>query len=197
MRALLLALGLVFLGAAPASAQATPSKCNAAKLKATGAYAQAILGCQAKAVQKGASLDRACIEKARAKLEKAFEKGERKGDCGGSAAAPTARDQADGFRIDVGGVLLPSQICCGELGTGDDLCGWAEDASTCFKLGGIAGAEGSSCDSTGACVAGAPSSGPCCDNAGACFGGPITPAECTTGFVESGICLAFGECLPH
>ena len=64
MQRFVLALFVALLGAAPAWAQAVPSKCNAAKLKATGAYLQAIFACQAKGVQRAASLDRACIEKA-------------------------------------------------------------------------------------------------------------------------------------
>ena len=186
MRTLALAIGFTLLGAAPAWAQAVPSTCNAAKLKATGAYVQAILGCHAKGVQKGASLDRDCIEKALAKLEKAFERGELKGDCGGSSASSTAINQANAFRVELGEQLLPSERCCDYGG----VCGWAQDATVCFKSGGTAGAEGSACDSTGECVAGAPSSGPCCENAGACSAGPIAAGECTTGaFVESGICL--------
>ena len=196
MRTLALAIGFTLLGAAPAWAQAVPSKCNAAKLKATGAYVQAILGCQAKGVQKGASLDRTCIEKALAKLEKAFEKAEKKGDCGGSGSVTTAQSQADAFRISLGEALLPPRICCAFT----DLCGWEADAASCNTDGGTPGAEGSSCDGSGDCVAGPPASGPCCSHGGRCNGGPIGIAECTNAdgtFVEGGVCLSTGECLPH
>jgi hypothetical protein len=199
MRALVLALAFSLLGAAPAFAQAAPSKCNAAKFKATGAYAQAILGCQAKSIQKGEGIDLNCLAKAITKLEKAFAKAENKGDCGGSDGAATAQSYADAFRIDLGG-LLPPQRCCAL----SNRCGWFPDETSCVGAGGAAGAEGTSCDgTTGTCVAGAPSSGPCCQTPEAtCTTGPdVTIGECTAtngnGFVDGGVCLATGECLPH
>jgi hypothetical protein len=197
MRALALASAFWLLAAAPAWAQAVPSKCNAAKLKATGAYAQAILGCQAKAVQKGASLDGACLEKAIAKLAKAFERAEKKGDCAGSDPATTAQNQADAFRIALGEALLPPKTCCAFT----NLCGWEDDATACAKAGGTAGAGGTVCDGeTGTCVAGSPASGPCCENQGECNGGIVDVGACTGAggtYVDGGLCLASGECLPH
>jgi hypothetical protein len=197
MRVRVLALGLFFLGA---PAQAAPSKCNAAKFKAAGAYANAILACQSKALAKGTGLDLPCLEKALARLEKAFEKAERKGDCNGSAAATTAQNQADAFRIALGETLLPPLRCCAFT----NACGWAADEAACTAAGGTAGAEGTSCHGDdGTCAAGAPSSGPCCETPeGTCTVGPdVTIGVCTAtkgnGFVDGGTCLATGECLPH
>jgi hypothetical protein len=200
MRALVLALALSLLGAAPAFAQAAPSKCNAAKFKATGAYAQAILGCQAKSLQKGAGPDLPCLAKAITKLEKAFTKAENKGDCNGSEGAATAQSQADAFRIALGEALLPPLRCCAFT----NACGWAVDEAACTGAGGTAGAEGTNCHGDmGTCEAGVPSSGPCCETQeAACTAGPdVTIGECTAtkgnGFVDGGVCLATGECLPH
>jgi hypothetical protein len=197
MRGLALASALALLAAAPAWAQATPSKCNAAKLKATGAYAQAILGCQAKAVQKGDSIDGDCLQKAIDKLGKAFEKAEKKGDCAGSGGAATAQSQADAFRISLGEALLPPKTCCAFT----SVCGWEDDAFACTMAGGTPGADGSACDGeSGACVAGPLASGACCENGGECNGGAVGISECTGAggtFIEGGICLASGECLAH
>jgi hypothetical protein len=200
MRALALVLGFALLGAAPAWAQAAPSKCNAAKFKATGAYAQAILGCQSKALAKGTGLDLPCLAKAIAKLEKAFEKAERKGDCNGSEGAATAQSQADAFRVSLGETLLPPLRCCAFT----NACGWAVDEAACTGAGGTAGAEGTRCQGdTGTCAAGGPSSGACCETPDAtCTAGPdVTIGACTATkgnvFVDGGVCLATGECLPH
>ena len=196
MRALAVASALCLLGAAPAWAQAVPSKCNAAKLKASGAYAQAILGCQAKAVQKGQRLDGECLQRAIAKLAKAFERAEKKDDCAGSDPHTTAQSQADAFRIALGEALLPPKVCCAFA----NVCGWEDDAGECAKAGGTAGADGTVCTSDGSCVAGSPSSGPCCQNQGECNAGTVDAGACTGAggtYDASGICLASGECLPH
>jgi hypothetical protein len=200
MRALVLASVLSLLAAAPAWAQAAPSKCNAAKYKATGAYAQSILACQSKALAKGTGLDLDCLGKAIAKLEKAFEKAARKGDCNGSDGAATAQGQADVFRISLGESLLPPLRCCAFT----NACGWAVDEAACTGAGGTAGAEGTNCHGNdGTCAAGAPSSGPCCETPDAtCTAGPdVTIEACTAtngnGFVDGGTCLATGECVPH
>ena len=97
MRALVLALALSLFGAAPVWSQ-TVSKCNAAKSKATGAYVQATLACKAKSFQKGEPVAEDCFPKALAKLEKAFERAQKKGDCAGSGSAATAQSNADAER---------------------------------------------------------------------------------------------------
>lgn len=93
MRGLVLFLALLWVS--PASAISVASKCNAAKYKAAGVYAQAILGCQAKAIQKGDTTEFECIAKAADKLEKAFVRAEKKGDCNGSDGAASAQGYAD------------------------------------------------------------------------------------------------------
>jgi hypothetical protein len=194
MRALVLVSSLLLLGAAPVWAQAVPSKCNAAKSKATGAYLQAVLACKAKSFQKGEPVAEDCFPNALAKLEKAFERAQKKGDCAGSGSAVTAQGNADAGLLGVVAALFPEVVCC-DLG---NLCGWRNDAADCALAGGTVGAEGSSCDGAGACVAGPPAAGPCCTNAGDCNGGPVGVAECTGAggtFVEQGLCLAPGECL--
>ena len=57
------------------------SRCSAAKLKAAGAYAAATAKCEAKAVRKGVPTDVLCLGRAQSKLQRAFEKAEKKGDC--------------------------------------------------------------------------------------------------------------------
>jgi hypothetical protein len=200
MRALafVLVLGWLALGSASASAQAVPSKCNAAKFKATGAYAQAIVACQAKAIAKGQGIDLACLQRAAVKLEKAFVKAEKKDDCGGSNTAAVAKDQADQFRIGLGEQVLPELRCC-EV-TASNQCRWAASETACTDDGGTPGAEGSNCNSDGACTTGSLSSGPCCELDGVCTAGQVDIGDCTGAggaFMESGTCLASGECLPH
>jgi hypothetical protein len=195
MRALVFLLVLGWL--APAAAQPVPSKCNAAKYKAAGAYAQAIVACQAKAIQKGEGIDPGCLEKAGRKLQAGFEKAERKGDCNGSDGAETAQGIAIGFRIDLAGIL-PPQRCCA---LGGQICGWAADATACTGAGGTPGAEGSICDGeSGLCELDAPASGPCCETDGLCTSGNVLVGDCTAGggaFVNGGVCLETGECLAH
>jgi hypothetical protein len=202
MRALafVVTLGSLALGSASASAQAIPSKCNAAKFKATGAYAQAIVACQAKAIAKGSNLDLPCLARAAAKLEKAFEKAAKKDDCGGSGAAPTAKDQADQFRIALGEQVLPELRCCAVTIGASEQCRWAASDTACTDDGGTPGAEGSDCNSDGECTTGSLSSGPCCELDGVCTAGQVDINDCTGAggaFVASGTCLASGECLPH
>lgn len=57
------------------------SRCAAAKLKAMGRYVGAVAGCEAKGAAAGQSADPACIERARAKLERGFAGAEEKSDC--------------------------------------------------------------------------------------------------------------------
>jgi hypothetical protein len=198
MRALVLVLAITW--AAPAGAVSVASKCNAAKFKATGVYVQRILGCQAKAIQKGGGIDHDCVARAAAKLEKAFANAEKKDDCEGSDPASTAQSYGDAFRIDLIG-LLPPQTCCQRSSGGTDQCFFRVSDAECTSLGYTPGPPGSVCDgTTGLCATtSSPSSGPCCENDGICYAGGIAPGECTgpTATQVEGICLQTGECLPH
>jgi hypothetical protein len=191
-------LGLV---AIPAAAQPIPSKCNAVKFKATGAYARAILGCQAKSLAKGQGIDEDCLARAFTNLEKTFAKAEKKADCNGSEGAATAQSQADAFRIALGESLLPPLRCCAVSNAGAAQCIWLATETACTDQGGAPGMAGSVCDGeTGACVTTSPASGPCCEHGGVCTGGEVEIGACTEAggaFVEAGICLATGECLAH
>jgi hypothetical protein len=197
MRALVFLLVLGWL--APASAVTVESQCNAAKLKATGAYVQRILACQATAIQKGLTIDHECTARAAAKLAKAFANAENKDDCGGSGPAAGAQEFGDEFRIDALDIL-PAQTCCHRVVDGNDQCFYRVSDAECTSLGYEPGVTDSICDSlTGRCVTSSTSNpGECCENAtGTCFAGELAPGECAgSTLVPNGVCLATGECLP-
>ena len=72
MRTLLLAIVLLLGAPAGAGTVIGPSKCDAAKFKAGGAYAQGLAACRSKAARKGVPVEAACEAKAPAKLQKGF-----------------------------------------------------------------------------------------------------------------------------
>jgi plastocyanin len=90
------------LAAGPAAAKPTPAaKCLAAKLKAAGKKAVAVVGCNAKAAQKGKPLDPACVTKAEAAFAKAFAKADSGEGCATTGDAGALEAVVDGFVQDV------------------------------------------------------------------------------------------------
>ena len=83
-RLVLFGAGLLVLslaGHTPVRAAGTPAKCAAAKQKAAGKKAAALLNCYSKAVKKAVALDPACVSKAKGKFVSAFTKAEGVGGC--------------------------------------------------------------------------------------------------------------------
>jgi len=77
----LLALSFVVPSVGQAALSPAAAKCVAAKLKASGKMAQALLTCDSKAVGKGVAVDPLCLAKANDKLAKAFAKATGVGGC--------------------------------------------------------------------------------------------------------------------
>jgi hypothetical protein len=152
--ALLLVLALV--GGAGAAQAQVASKCSAKKLKAAGAYFEALAKCRAKAVAKAASTDPACSQKALERLTSAIAKAEGKGDCLVLDAEIPVTGALDDSASEVIQILAPT--CCA-LGS---LCGWLSEAA-CLAHSGIPGAPGTVCSGAGGCVE-APAAGPCCQD---------------------------------
>jgi hypothetical protein len=142
------------------------SRCAALKYKAAGNYARAILSCRATKLATGAVLtDPDCLDKARAKLDKAFARAEKKDDCLATGDQDYAADEAQGYVGTLPSILEGRVRCCTLQAV--DQCTWAEDEEECEAFpGGTLGAPGSFCDgATGGCVAPPlePQPGLCCD----------------------------------
>jgi hypothetical protein len=198
MRSVVLGLAIVLGVAGQAAAQSGPSKCTAAKTKALGAYAQQLAACRAKAVAKGVAIDAACTAKARAKLEKAFEKAEKRDDCLETDDDAFAAREAAAFVAGSATVLEDQAICCG-VNDGGNACLYVTDALECELYGGAVGAAGSVCNGSGTCTAGPATGSSCCEDVPE-GNGCITPADgtgCTLGggtFLDGGFCLPTGKC---
>src|SRR5262245_38028171 len=90
------------LAAGPAAAKPTPAaKCLAAKLKAVGKKAVAVVGCNAKAAQKGKPLDPACVTKAESAFSKTFAKADAGEGCATTGDAAALEAVVDEFVQDV------------------------------------------------------------------------------------------------
>jgi len=177
------------------------SRCTAAKLKAAGSYFTAVAKCEAKAAKQGdASADLLCLGKAQSKLQRAFEKAEKKGDCLAVGDLSDAQAEADeGLDILFQILEPPPSVCC-EEGTA---CFWAPDAATCTSVGGNPGAAGSVCGGNGTCGAPPAAEGNCCEGInnlplmGLCAGGS-TQVGCTNSggsFVADAVCLPAQLCI--
>jgi hypothetical protein len=202
MRSLLLALTLLLAVPAGAGEVIGPSKCIAAKLKAGGAYAQALASCRSKAAAKGVPVDLACETKALARLQKAFEKAEAKGDC--IVTGDVASFQGESIAY-VGRLLdVVSQVprCCSRStgGAGGPYqCFFTLTDDECHDQGGAWGAVDDACGDSGQCEpAGSVALGACCEHEGTCLAGAVGEPECTTlggTYTASGaLCSPTGEC---
>jgi hypothetical protein len=191
--------------AAPAGAQ-TESKCLSSQLKASGAYAEALAKCEAKAAAKGEAVDPECAAKAAEKVANAFTKAEGKDDCvaSGTPVADAVDDRVQDMVVDINAILNPPPVVCCALS--GNTCLFTADAATCTAspFNGTPGAAGSVCSGTGACVTpGTETAGNCCQdfNAGAipidCANGPFDATMCGSagGTFSTAVCSPSGLCL--
>jgi hypothetical protein len=159
--AALLMLPLWLLAAAPSAAQLQPSKCTALKYKAAGIYVQKLGSCRAKVRAGGdGALEEACAEKASAKLLKAFEKAERKGDCVTEGDEEPIQIEVDQFVESLTARLERQRQCCAAT----DVCFYAADIGDCASFGGTLGEAGQVCAPSGDCEFPPVLPGACCDN---------------------------------
>ena len=184
---------LAALALAPAGARAD-SKCTAAKHQAAGAYAKALEACRAKGVKKGSATDPECLARALAKLERSFEKAERKGDCVATHEQALAAGAADVFASDLLATLERGAGVCCDLPA--EACGWTTSPENCTTAGGTVGTLGSVCDASGACVLQDAVGGSCCqgpkeDLLPCTVKGDATPDDCTADLhvVSGAICV--------
>jgi hypothetical protein len=189
---LAIALGAV----APAAAQNGPSKCTALKTKALGIYAQQLAGCKSKALGKGVASDPLCEAKALSKLQKTFEKAERKQDCLETNDDGFAARQAQDFLSRAKTVIEDEAICCT---IGGLQCLYVTAGADCDALEGAVGAAGSVCDGSGGCTAGPATGGTCCSDielGTGCAIGTTEPNCALNGgtFLSGGACRPVGTC---
>jgi hypothetical protein len=200
MRLRILAIAALLAAPAGAGQVIGPSKCDAAKFKAAGAYAQGLAACRSKAAKQGVPVDAACETKALAKLQKAFSNAEEKDDCTVSDFdnAPLVATQTETYVDDLTEALSQPPICCNlAIGGADNRCGWTLGAAACTARGGAIGGEGTQCHGVGSCETPPVGSGPCCENDGACEAGSINPPTCTNAggtYLDDALCLPSGEC---
>lgn len=90
-----------FLAALPDGGTDEGRACAASKLGATGKKASGELACQAKAANKGTTVDPLCLGKAEGKFEKAFSKADLKGGCADPGDFSTVEPLVDTFVGDV------------------------------------------------------------------------------------------------
>ena len=150
MRLRILALAALLAAPAGAGTVLGPSKCDAAKFKAGGAYAQGLAACRSKAAKQGVPVDAACETKALAKLQKAFANAEKKDDCTVEGNAALVATQAETWVADLSEALSQPPICCNlAVGGADNRCGWTLGAAACTARGGAVGAAGTECHGVG------------------------------------------------
>jgi hypothetical protein len=191
----LLVLGVVCV-AAPAAAQNGPSKCTAAKTKASGAYVLALANCQAKAIAKGVTVDPLCEAKALSKLQKAFSNAEKKEDCLERGEVDFVQKQGEDFRKSTATVVEAEPICCA-IGLS---CLYVTTEFDCVSgYDGTVGFAGSVCTGDGSCGVAPATGGSCCevDLGNGCAVG-ATEDGCEMGggnFVPGGRCEPTGHCI--
>jgi hypothetical protein len=142
------------------------SRCASLKYKAAGRYAQAIAACRARKVAKGLLLvEQDCLLKARTKLDQAFARAEKKGDCLATGDQDYAAEETQAYLATLPPILEGRLRCCTLLAA--DQCTWTEDEEECDAFpGGTLGPPGSFCDGpTGGCIAPPQTVSPglCCD----------------------------------
>lgn len=152
-----------------------PSKCTAQKLKAFGAYQQQIAGCRSKAVAKGEPTDGLCAAKAVNKLEKAFEKAEKKDDCLETREADFVIGRGADYLDRAATILEGHPICC-ESSSSE--CNFVTAEVECTAISGTIGSIGSVCGPAGNCVGPPPPPSECCD------GVPGLGTGCASGLAE-------------
>jgi hypothetical protein len=196
MRFAVLGLAIVLVVAAPAAAQNGPSKCTAQKTKALGIHAQLLAGCRSKALAKGVAVDPLCVAKALAKLQKAFERAERKQDCLEVGDDEFAARQTEDYLTRAATVIEDEAICCT---IGGLQCLYVTTDADCDGLEGTVGAAGSVCDGSGGCTAGPATGGTCCSGialgTGCAIGTTEPSCEINGGtFLSGGACRPTGTC---
>ena len=105
-----------FVAALPDGGTDEGRTCAASKLGATGKKASGKLACQAKATNKGTTVDPLCLGKAEDKFAKAFTKADSKGGCANAGDASTVEALVDTFVGDVVAVLAPPPPAVSFLG---------------------------------------------------------------------------------
>jgi hypothetical protein len=101
-----------------ALSKGVPNKCQAAKMKAAGKKASALLSCQSKAAAKSLPVDPACVAKAVGKFNAAFTKAESKPPCGTTGDNGSIESIVDDFSDLLACELQASPACnCGPNGS--------------------------------------------------------------------------------
>lgn len=207
LRSGLIALGMLLLlgPGAPALAQGTQPKCEAAQLKASGRYALAGALCEAIAAKTGSPVDPECEGKAAAKLAARLEKAETQagGDCLALDQDELVQALADAFLDDLAVVLEPPATFCCAFGSGN--CAFVATEALCTNPGGSVGAAGSVCNPSGDCEPPPAQRGPCCEGISlpggvtTCGAGSFDAFGCASegvSFFPDAICHPSGRCLP-
>jgi hypothetical protein len=96
-----------FVAALPDGGTDEGRTCAASKLGASGKKASGELACQAKATNKGTTVDPLCLGKAKDKFETAFSKADSKGGCADPGDASTVGPLVDTFVGDLVAALTP------------------------------------------------------------------------------------------
>ncbi len=96
-----LVVALVLASSGMASGAPTPTSCAVAKQKAAGKLASSLLGCWAKATQKVAAVEAACLQKAGGKFAAAFAKTEDAGSCVAPGFSAVLAGMVDALVADV------------------------------------------------------------------------------------------------
>jgi hypothetical protein len=191
--------------ATPAAAQ--ESKCLSRQLKASGAYAEALAKCEAKAAAKGETVDPVCIAKAAKKVANAFTKAEGRDDCvvSGTPVAEAVDERVEEMVVDINAILNPPPMVCCAVGV--STCLFTEDAAACSAppYDGVPGAEGSVCTGDGTCSSPPAAAGGCCqDFTGSgglaidCANGSVVTAKscgALGGTFSTAVCTPSGLCL--
>jgi len=177
------------------------SRCSAAKLKAAGAYFNAVAKCEARGAAKGMSADLVCLGRAQSKLQRAYEKAERKGDClavGDLSGAQQEADEGLGILFQI--LEAPPVVCC----EGVNGCFWTESDAACeLSIGATPGGPGTICGGDGACAPPPVPEGDCCQDLtiggepGRCAGG-LGQVDCGNeggSFVSDAVCLPAQLCI--
>lgn len=202
MRWLLLMLPLLLALPSAAGEVIGPSKCIAAKLKAGGAYAQALASCRSKGAAKGVPVDLACETKALAKLQKTFEKAEAKGDCTVTGDVGSFQGESIAYVGRLLEVVTQEPRCCSRSvgGAGGPYqCFFTLTDDECHDQLGAWGAVDDACGDSGQCEPqGSVALGACCEHDGTCLAGSVEEGECTTlggTYTASGaLCSPSGAC---
>lgn len=205
----MLALVVAAIGPSAGGARTPAQKCAVAKARGALKRVRQELRCHQRAYELGTPVDPACLDVAKAKLERAIVRAERGGGCVRTGDGDAIREAVGGCVDDIASRTFvqpaSSSECCEFVGQG--VCsGWLSP-NDCALRNGIMGMPASRCDGgTGRCTLATTTQGPCCEIAfgpdvEGCYGGPNTSTFAA--FFVSGTCtengfqVVAGVCTPH